>query len=370
MPWNIASMRLFLSGDVMTGRGIDQILPAPSRPGLHEPALRSAAQYVELAERRSGPIPRPVDFGYVWGDTIEILTDLEPRARIVNLETSITVSEEALLKGINYRMHPANVPVLLAAGIDCAVLANNHVLDWGEPGLLETLDVLAGAGIRVAGAGRDRAAAEAPAVLETGNAGRVLVFACGTDDSGIPPSWAAGDHHPGVNRLPDLSERTADRIGSSVRALKRPGDVAVLSIHWGGNWGYDIPAAQRRFAHALVDRAGIDVVHGHSSHHPRAIEVYHGRLVLYGSGDLLNDYEGIEGYEEYRDDLSLMYFPVLDPDGALDRLEMVPLQIRKFRLNRPTAADRAWLARRLDRECRRFGSRVVEREERLVLEPG
>ena len=68
MPWNIASMRLFLSGDVMTGRGIDQILPTPSRPGLSEPAMRSAAQYVELAERRSGPIPRPVDFGYVWGD--------------------------------------------------------------------------------------------------------------------------------------------------------------------------------------------------------------------------------------------------------------------------------------------------------------
>ena len=67
-----------------------------------------------------------------------------------------------------------------------------------------------------------------------------------------------------------------------------------------------------RFAHWLVD-GGVDIVHGHSSHHPRPIEVYRDRLILYGCGDFIDDYEGIEGYEQYRDDLVLMYFATLSP---------------------------------------------------------
>src|SRR5690606_16095201 len=148
-----------------------------------------------------------------------------------------------------------------------------------------------------------------------------------------------------------------------VAATKRPGDVAVASIHWGGNWGYEIPEEHRRFAHALIEHAGIDVVHGHSSHHPKAIEVFRDRPVFYGCGDFLNDYEGIPGYDEFRGDLVLMYFPRLEAGtGRLVRLEMVPLRIRRFRLEILPPEDREWLRRTLDRECRRFGHRVVARE--------
>jgi poly-gamma-glutamate synthesis protein (capsule biosynthesis protein) len=92
-------------------------------------------------------------------------TRIDPR--LVNLETSVTTSDEAYPKGINYRMHPRNAPCLRAAGIGCASLANNHVLDWGPRGLLETLDVLAREGVAVAGAGRDLTEAERPAVVAT-----------------------------------------------------------------------------------------------------------------------------------------------------------------------------------------------------------
>ena len=71
-------LTFFLSGDVMLGRGIDQVLPHPVPPGLHEPYVRSALGYVELAERASGALARPVDFGYVWGDALEELDPVDP----------------------------------------------------------------------------------------------------------------------------------------------------------------------------------------------------------------------------------------------------------------------------------------------------
>ncbi len=130
---------MFLCGDVMTGRGVDQILPCPSNPSLYEPYVESALEYVAMAERASGHIPKPASFSYIWGDALQELDRAAPAARIINLEASITTSGDYERKGINYRMHPANTPCLSAAGIDCCVLANNHVLDWGRSGLSETI---------------------------------------------------------------------------------------------------------------------------------------------------------------------------------------------------------------------------------------
>ena len=354
------SLRLFLCGDLMTGRGIDQILPHPSDPRLYEPYVRDARQYVELAEEVSGSIPRAVEPAYIWGDALAVLQQRQPDLRIVNLETSVTCSDEPWLgKGIHYRMHPRNIGCLTAAGIDCCVLANNHVMDWGRAGLEETLDSLHAAGIHTAGAGRNRAQAAAPAILEVAGKGRLIVFSLGLDSSGIPWDWEADAGRSGVNLLPDLSDDSVARLGRQVGALKVPGDTVMLSIHWGGNWGYDIPYEHRRFARRVIDTAGVDLVHGHSSHHPLGIEVHHGRPILYGCGDLFNDYEGIGGYEEYRGELSLMYLPDIDPaDGRLLGLEMVPLRIRGFRLQQAEPADVAWLAGTLQREGGALGTTV------------
>ena len=74
----------------MTGRGIDQILPHPCDPVLHERSANDARDYVELAERAYGPISKPVDYAYVWGDVLDEWHRMAPDVRIVNLETSIT----------------------------------------------------------------------------------------------------------------------------------------------------------------------------------------------------------------------------------------------------------------------------------------
>jgi len=351
---------LFLSGDVMTGRGIDQILPHPSNPRLFESYVHSAKQYVELTEEASGTIDRPVDFAYIWGDALRELERLRPQARIVNLETAVTTSENAWpAKGIHYRMHPANVPCLSALPVDCCVLANNHVMDWGREGLLETVAVLSAAGIRTAGAGRNAAEASAPAVMETARGRRVLVYGFAMENSGVPSTWRARTQQPGVNMLEDLSTESIDVVTRGIDAHKRRGDIVIVSLHWGPNWGFDISADERTFAHALLDGAGADLVHGHSAHHVKGIEVHRDKLILYGCGDFLNDYEGIGGHGAYRGDLALMYVPVLDAEsGRLRELVMAPTCTRRFRVNRAAPEQTDWLFATLNREGRRLGTAV------------
>ena len=361
---------LFLSGDVMTGRGIDQVLPTPSDPTLYEPYVRDARTYVELAEGVNGPIGRPVQNSYIWGTVLAELERVAPAARIVNLETSVTVADAHWPdKSIHYRMHPANVGCLTAAKIDCCVLANNHVLDWGFPGLTETLETLHAAGLRTAGAGSNASEAEAPAIVDLLGEGRVLVFACGSATSGIPAAWRAAPGKAGINLLDELSAAGARRTAQVVERFRRPRDVVVVSVHWGGNWGYAIPREQREFAHALIDTGAADVVHGHSSHHAKGIEVYRGKPIIYGCGDFLNDYEGISGHRNYRGDLSLAYFVGVDASsGLLVDLTIKPMQVRRFSLHDASEADAQWLKTMLDHEGRALGTRAeLSADNRLTL---
>lgn len=359
MPNDRHALTLFVCGDVMTGRGIDQVLPHPVNPQLFEDYVQDAREYVRLAEEMNGPIPKPVDVAYPWGDTLAALRNASTDARIINLETSLTSGGSAWPeKGINYRMHPRNIGCLTTARIDCCCLGNNHVLDWGYAGLAETLQTLDAAGIAHPGAGRHALEAGAPGVIAVPGKGRVLVYSCGDSTSGIPPEWAATEDRAGVNWLPDLCAATARTLTQALQAVKRPGDVAMASIHWGPNWDYAVPDAQVDFAHRLVD-GGFDVVHGHSSHHMKAIEVYRGRLILYGCGDFLDDYEGIWGYEEFRPELRLGYFVRIHPeDGRLLDVRLDPVTMRRFQLHPASEAEVAWICRVLNDLGAPFGTQV------------
>lgn len=354
------TIRLFLAGDVMTGRGVDQILPHPGDATLYEGYVHNAQDYVTLAERRCGPIPRALPFDYVWGDLPADLAARRCDLRLVNLETAITTAGTPAPKGINYRMHPANAPVLSAAGIDAVSLANNHTLDWGLPGLIETLDVLERQGIAAAGAGQIAEDAAAPRALPLPGGGRLLLLAFGATSSGIPDDWGATPTRAGINLLPGDSDAAVAAVHERLARHRRPGDLVVLSLHWGGNWGYDIPPRDRRLAQRMIKEAGVDILHGHSSHHPKAVEVHNGKLILYGAGDLINDYEGIAGCEAHRPDLVLGYVAEIEPaTGALRTLEVLPYRLRAFRLQRTEAEDTAWLHGMLARECGQFGLGVM-----------
>jgi poly-gamma-glutamate capsule biosynthesis protein CapA/YwtB (metallophosphatase superfamily) len=312
-----------------------------------------------------------VSFGWPWGDALGMPADIAPDVRVINLETSITTGGEfAPGKAMHYRMSPANVGCVAAARPDACALANNHVLDFGHRGLADTVQALAGAGLRTVGAGPDREAARRPAAGPVRGGRRAVIVACGTASAGIPPGWAAAPGWPGVNLLPDLSPATADDLIRRVHADRQPGDVVVVSMHWGSNWGYGVDADQVRFARRLVD-GGVDLVHGHSSHHTRPVEVFRGKLILYGCGDCIDDYEGIRGHQAYRPDLRLLYFASLEADtGQLAALQMAPMQARQMRLHHAPAVDRQWLTAILDRISQGFGSRLDLRPDgMLALRP-
>ncbi|MHA6279109.1 CapA family protein [Salinimicrobium sp. CAU 1759] len=353
------TVTLFLAGDVMTGRGIDQTLKYSVEPVLYEPYVKDAWDYLFLAERESGELDLPAEYRYIWGDALRIWKERDPHLKLINLETSITTNDEPWTgKGIHYRMHPKNVELFAVADIDHCSLANNHVLDWGRKGLAETLNTLEEAKIAFSGAGKDEERASEPSIFHA-EGKRILVYSYGAPGSGIPPSWAAKNDRSGVNFLADFDEQQLEEVQKHISSYKKEGDIVILSIHWGPNWGYDIPPAHRRFAHALIEKAGVDVIFGHSSHHPMGMEVYKNKLIIYGAGDFINDYEGISGHEQYRGELSLMYFPELNPStGDLVNLEMVPMQIRKLSLHRASKNDAAWLQEVLNRESMKFGVEI------------
>jgi poly-gamma-glutamate synthesis protein (capsule biosynthesis protein) len=365
------TLTIFLCGDVMTGRGIDQILPHPSDPELHEPYVKSAVEYVDLSQCHSGSFDYPVDFSYIWGDALEEWRNRSPDLKIINLETSITQSKDFWKnKGIHYKMHPANIQVLQEARIDCCCLANNHVLDWGYFGLEETLLSLERAHLKKTGAGRNLEEARAPAIFQIPAKCRVLIFTYGAESSGVPADWAATQSRPGVNVLNDLSHQSVDRVIAHIRTISKAEDFIVFSVHWGNNWGYRLSTAEIEFAHRLIDEGGVNVIHGHSSHHVKGIEIYKSKLILYGCGDFLNDYEGITGYEEFRGDLSLMYFASFDPGGgSLRSLEMIPTKMQAFQVRRASGKDAEWLKTILNRECERFSNHceLLEKEHSAFL---
>jgi poly-gamma-glutamate synthesis protein (capsule biosynthesis protein) len=364
---------IFLCGDVMTGRAIDQILPHPGNPQLYESYIQDARRYVDLAEKTNGPIPKPVPFAYIWGDALAELDRVSPDLRIINLETSITRSDDAWPgKGINYRMHPRNISCLTAAGIDACALANNHVLDWGYAGLEETLSTLERAGIKTCGAGTNIDEAMAPAVFDIAGKGRVLLFSFGDVSSGVPTSWRASTSRAGIHLLNNLSAKTVARLGQQINAYRHDKDIVIASIHWGGNWGYKIPTTHTRFARGLIDQAEVDIVHGHSSHHPKGIEIYRNKPIIYGCGDFINDYEGISGYEDFRSDLSLMYFITMNAGtGELVHFELVPTQIKNLRVNYTNRADAKWLADMLSWQGRKLNTRTyLSTDGTLRLVPG
>lgn len=351
-------LTLLFCGDVMTGRGVDQILPHPVDPGLREEYVADARTYIDLAEERNGPIPRPVDYSWPWGDALPMMEELAPDVRLINLETSITSDGEfAPGKSVHYRMSPDNIGCLTVARPDACALANNHILDFGPRGLHDTLEALTEAGLRGVGAGRDADEAARPATISVTGGRRVLFFSGGMESSGVPRQWAATTDRPGVSFVPGLSNRVAAATAARTCEGKRPGDVAVVSLHWGSNWGYHLSAAQVRFARRLID-GGVDIVFGHSSHHPRPLEIYRRKLILYGCGDAINDYEGIRGHEAYRDELRLLYLASIDAGGRLTFLRMLPMQARNMRLQHASAADIEWLQSALEHTSREFATRV------------
>ena len=367
-PPEPATVTLFLCGDVMTGRGIDQILPHPAEPHLYEPYMRSALGYVELAEQASGPIERPVDFAYIWGDALAELERVRPDARIVNLETAVTRSR-GRLAGQGHQLSDAPGATCAASprrGIDCCVLANNHVLDWGERGPRGDARIrCSGAGIRPPARAATRPRRARPRSSSCPAGGRVLVFAFAHGRApACRPNGRRARDRAGVNFLRrPVGGSPCERIAAAGRARrKRAGRHRRRRRSTGAATG----AMKSRPRNARSRTASSTGRRRTSCTAIRRIIREGDRglprtgSILYGCGDFLNDYEGIGGYESFRRDLCAHVLPdVRCSDRKRSRgSRSTATQIRHFRANRARGEDARWLAELLSREGRTFGTRV------------
>lgn len=359
--------RMLLTGDVMIGRGIDQILPFSCNPRIYEPNVNDAREYVKLAEIKNGPIPKIINFEYIWGNALKWAKKEKLDLNLINLETALTKNERFWTnKEVHYRCHPKNVEALKIFKVNCCNLANNHILDWCYEGLFETTKVLSENGIKFSGTGRNLKEALNPLIVNFSDNGKVIVMGVGSVSSGILPEWAVTKKRPGILVLESFKnfERTLNKI---LKKCKQEEDIAILSIHWGENWGFQIHEWQRKLAHKLIESSGIDLIHGHSSHHFKGFEIYKDKLILYGCGDFINDYEGIPEFLNFRDDLTLMYLPELDFDGNLVRMRLIPFKIEKMRLRETSKEEFKVVKEILTREEEKFGIDIKEKGNLFLL---
>lgn len=353
-------------GDTMLGRLIDQMFPQH----VHEP---EEARIVK-SFRSSNPDLANYTPLTPWGNTIPLLHSAD--LNLLNLETSATTHPMKWPnKVFNYRMHPANIAALEAAKINYAGLANNHTLDFCEPGLLETVRTVKKAGVAFAGAGESREEATNPAVLRLKRGKR--------DDDYEIYVWAAADHPrdwAGVETFHfiDYTPQTRSRLKELLtRPTPKSPALKIFSVHWGPNYSWQPAKEIQDLAHFLIDECGIDIIHGHSSHHVQGVEKYKGRLIIYGCGDFVDDYALTP---EYRNDLSGVWRVCVEEDEQgesgvsgsdisrregggklkLKMLEVFPTIIERFRARRLEAGepDSEWVRQRIKSLSAEFGTKV------------
>jgi len=323
-----------LTGDVMLGRGVADVLDVHMRP--EEP----------------------------WGDVMPLLEAAD--LRIINLECAITDNEQPWTrtpKVFHFRARPSAIETLRAARIDACSLANNHTLDFEEQGLLDTLEHLDAAGIRHAGAGRNQAEAAEPVIftVPADHTGRVALLAF-TDNE---PPFAAGTDGPGTNYLPvSLIPDVLQRVERAVSNVREMGvDTVIFSNHWGPNMVQRPREIFRRFAHAVIDR-GADIFYGHSAHVFQGVEIYGGKPILYDTGDFIDDYAV---NPELRNDWSFL-FKVSVEEGRFERLDLTPVKLSYARVDLATGGERETILDRMERLSAEMGTIFARREGALVLE--
>jgi poly-gamma-glutamate capsule biosynthesis protein CapA/YwtB (metallophosphatase superfamily) len=318
-------MKIAITGDVMLGRLVN-------RHVVSKPSLAPET---------------------IWGDTLPLFIAAD--CRLINLECVISTRGRPwnpMLKPFHFRANPRAIEILQSARVDCATLANNHVLDYGPEALLDCLNFLDQANIPHAGAGAHLEGALAPAFLECSH-GRIAVIAL-TDNE---PEWEATPSQPGVNYVGydtrGLLSPYRDRIADVIRHARQHTSFVIISAHIGANWGAPSPA-MRRLAYQLLDLGG-DLYWGHSNHTPQGIEIYKGKVILYSTGDFVDDY-AIDPDE--RNDLSFL-FSVEENSGRVDRVQLYPVRIKNCQVHRAIGPDITWLQHSLQAKCHAFHTDVI-----------
>jgi poly-gamma-glutamate capsule biosynthesis protein CapA/YwtB (metallophosphatase superfamily) len=295
-----------------------------------------------------------------WGNVLPLLYSAD--AVIANLECAVTKQTRHWQKSpkmFYLRADPCAIEVLRAARIRCVSLANNHTLDFGEEGLRDTLSYLDAAGIQHTGAGRDLAEAAEPAMIDA--AGLRVAILSFTDNE---PSFAAGRDHPGTNYLeiatdPPVLARVEQ---AALRARQLAAQLVILSLHWGPNMVRRPPTEYCAFARATLN-LGIDVIHGHSAHVFQGVERHQQRLVLYDTGNILDDFPSDP---DFRNDWSFIFFVEADQTG-LHCVRLVPVRLNYGRVDLAAGAEFKAIVNRMYGLCAALGTYALRTSEGLEV---
>jgi poly-gamma-glutamate capsule biosynthesis protein CapA/YwtB (metallophosphatase superfamily) len=179
------------------------------------------------------------------------------------------------------------------------------------------------------------------------------------------PSFAAGADRPGTNYLPvSLRPEVLRRVERAVSAVREVGVATVIfSNHWGPNMVQRPKEIFRRFARAVID-LGVDIYYGHSAHVFQGVEIYHGKPILYDTGDFIDDYAV---NRELRNDWSF-FFRISVEEGRFERLDLIPVKLSYARVDLATGGEREIILDRMEHLSAEMGTVFARREDALVLE--
>jgi hypothetical protein len=167
---------------------------------------------------------------------------------------------------------------LADAGIDYVGLANNHIGDAGDNGILQTIANVKKHGLKSSGAGKDLTAARKPAIFDV-NGTRVAILAY----DAIAPGYHAATGEPGSSKL------TIKAVQAGVKAARKSGaEVVIVFPHWGTEYRYSPFQNQQKLARQIID-AGADMIIGNHAHYAAAVEVYKGKPIWYALGNFVFD---------------------------------------------------------------------------------
>ncbi|MFB6284334.1 MAG: CapA family protein [Halobacteria archaeon] len=298
----------------------------------------------------------------IWGDVLMALRDLD--GLFVNLECCISRRGDPwtrTYRPFHFRAHPEwAVTGLGEAGVDYCSLANNHILDFGETALNDTVDQLKSAGIRHAGAG-SLPDARKPVSVSVGDL-EFAVFSA-TDNT---PEYAASKDKPGAFYDDmDLDDGTREVFREVLDAAEELNpDLTVASLHWGPNMVEEPSRKHERFGRWLVDQ-GVDLVHGHSAHVFQAVEMYGDGLIMYDCGEFVDDYKVDP---ELRNDRSFLFKLKVTEGGDLQELSLTPVEIDKFTVNQADSQAKEWSFERMCGLSRKYGTEFERKDGELQLE--
>ena len=304
--------------------------------------------------RSADPVISTNGYAYPWGNVLPLLKSTD--INIINLETTLTHSNRIVPKVFNFKATPDKVQTLTEARVTLANLANNHILDFAEEGLGETIRTLDAAGILHVGAGMNYEEAARPEILLKKD---IRLGLLGFTDN--EPTWKATVKNCGTNYIDISMAKDREEALQAIRHLRKETDWLIVSIHWGYNMVERPSSTFVDFAHQMV-AAGADIIHGHSAHIFQAIEIFNHRLILYDTGDFVDDYMV---HAKFRNDLSFLFL-VKVSKREIEQVKLVPVMIDDCQVNRAEEHVYRWSIRRMQELSSKFRTEVSDNGEILL----